>query len=94
MLVQDEGLDIVIENVDFADVTTNVATTKFTATSLDHKQKQQVQLLIFMIHHIQPLFLIVSELVELLHFTRHSHFQLYQKLPMVVLLNQQLLHQV
>ena len=29
MLVQDEGLDIVIENVDFADVTTNVATTKF-----------------------------------------------------------------
>ena len=29
------------------------------------------------------------ELVELLHFTRHSHFQLYQKLPMVVLLNQQ-----
>ena len=39
MLVQDEGLDIVIENVDFADVTTNVATTKFTATSLDHKQE-------------------------------------------------------
>lgn len=38
MLVQDEGLDIVIENVDFADVTTNVATTKFTATAFDHKQ--------------------------------------------------------
>ena len=91
MLVQDEGLDIVIENVDFADVTTNVNTTKFLQHhSINHKP-QQGQLLIFMIHHIQPLFLIVSELVELLHFTHHSHFQLYQKLPMVVLLNQQLL---
>ena len=38
MLVQDEGLDIVIENVDFADVTTNVNTTKFVATSLDKAQ--------------------------------------------------------
>ena len=38
MLVQDEGLDIVIENVDFADVTTNVNTTKFVATSFDQSQ--------------------------------------------------------
>ena len=38
MLVQDEGLDIVIENVDFADVTTNVNTTKFVATSFDQAQ--------------------------------------------------------
>ena len=37
MLVQDEGLDIVIENVDFADVTTNVNTTKF-ATAFDQSQ--------------------------------------------------------
>ena len=38
MLVQDEGLDIVIENVDFAGVTTNVNTTKFVATSFDQAQ--------------------------------------------------------
>ncbi len=38
MLVQDEGLDIVIENVDFADVTTNVNTTKFQATAFDQSQ--------------------------------------------------------
>lgn len=39
MLVQDEGLDIVIEGVDFAGVTTDVNTTKFTATSYDQKQE-------------------------------------------------------
>ena len=38
MLVQDEGLDIVLENIDFADVTTNVNTTKFVATSFDKSQ--------------------------------------------------------
>ena len=38
MLVQDEGLDIVIENVDFADVTTNVNTTKFQVTTFDQSQ--------------------------------------------------------
>ena len=59
MLVQDEGLDIVIENVDFAGVTTNVNTTKFVATSFDQAQQLQVQLLTFMIQHIQQLQLIV-----------------------------------
>ena len=38
MLVQDEGLDIVIESLDFAGVTTDVDTTKFTATSYDLSQ--------------------------------------------------------
>ena len=38
MLVQDEGLDIVIENVDFAGVTTNVDTTRFVATAMDQAQ--------------------------------------------------------
>ena len=66
MLVQDEGLDIVIENVDFADVTTNVNTTKFHCDIIRSSLNlQQVLLLIFMIHLTQPLQLIVSELVEL-----------------------------
>ena len=38
MLVQDEGHDIVIENLDFADVTTDVSTTKMTATGYNFKQ--------------------------------------------------------
>ena len=38
MLVQDEGLDIVIDTLDFAGVTTDVNTTKFTATSFDQSQ--------------------------------------------------------
>ena len=38
MLVQDEGLDILIDSVDFAGVTTDVNTTKFTATSFDQAQ--------------------------------------------------------
>ena len=38
MLVQDEGLDIVIENVDFAGVTTDVDTTRFVATAFDQAQ--------------------------------------------------------
>ena len=38
MLVQDEGHDIVIENLDFAGVTTDVNTTKMTATGYNFKQ--------------------------------------------------------
>ena len=38
MLVQDEGLDIVIDTLDFAGVTTDVKTTILTATSFDQKQ--------------------------------------------------------
>ena len=38
VLVQDEGEDIVIENVDFAGVTTDVSTTAFTATGTNFKQ--------------------------------------------------------
>ncbi len=38
MLVQDEGLDIVIDTLDFAGVTTDVKTTILTATSFDQSQ--------------------------------------------------------
>ena len=38
MLVQDEGLDIVIDTLDFAGVTTDVKTTILTATSFDQAQ--------------------------------------------------------
>ena len=38
MLVQDEGLDIVIDTLDFAGVTTDVKTTILTATSFDQGQ--------------------------------------------------------
>ena len=38
MLVQDEGLDVVLEILIFADVTTSVNTTKFVATSFDKAQ--------------------------------------------------------
>ena len=93
MLVQDEGLDIVIDTLDFADVTTDVNTTKFVATSFDQGQATPGSAIEFMTLHIQPLLLIVSELVELLHFIHHNHFQLYQLTLMVVYLNrQQLLH--
>ena len=61
MLVQDEGLDIVIENVDFAGVTTNVNTTKFVATSFDQAQATAGTAIDIMIHHIQQLQQIVLE---------------------------------
>ena len=62
MLVQDEGLDIVIENVDFAGVTTNVNTTKFVATSFDQAQATAgTAIEVFMIHHIQQMQQIVLE---------------------------------
>ena len=44
MLVQDEGLDIIIENVDFAGVTTNVDTTRFVEQQWIRHKLQQVHL--------------------------------------------------
>ena len=41
MLVQDEGEPIIIENLDFADVTTDVTTTELEATSFDLAQSTQ-----------------------------------------------------
>ena len=93
MLVQDEGLDIVIENVDFADVTTNVNTTKFVATSFDQSQTTAGSAIDIHDSAYSTAATDSFRASGIVIFTHHNHFQLYQLTLMVVYLNrQQLLH--
>ena len=89
MLVQDEGLDILIDNVDFAGVTTDVNTTKFTATSFDQGQDVSGTAIEVNDEAYNTAAADSMRVSGKLHFIHHSLFQLSQRLPMVVFLNQQ-----